>query len=90
VRDEDEITRPGTPDALRTMREILARLDVICDSLDRIEKECREAKRDSLAARSEAARALTTAQGAASAARFADKRVDTLVARVQAAEGRAR
>lgn len=90
MRDEDEITKPGTPDALHSWREVrselrdvILRLSHICDAIDALERDVRSA-------RAESKLAFDRAQEALKVARFTDKRVDALVARVQAAEGRAR
>jgi hypothetical protein len=82
-RDEDEITMPGTPDARRTMRTILERLEHICSALDRLERGAGETRALAKKASEDAIKAMREAA-------FATKRVDALVARVQAAEGRAR
>lgn len=91
--DENEITRPGTPDALRTMREmqdtlgqVLVRLGHVCDALDRIEKAQRESARTVRQAKDAADRAIAEARQATHTARFGEKRIDALVARLQAVE----
>lgn len=89
----DEITRPGTPDALRTMHgiqatlgDVLKRLTHICDALDRIERKQTASGREARDAKNEAARAFATAREAVQKARFSDKRIDSLVSRVQGVE----
>jgi len=86
MRDEDEITNPGTPEALRTMREIqrdvrsiLERLTHVCNALDTLERTSGETR-----ARADAA--IKRAAEAADRARFSEKRVDALVGRVQKVE----
>jgi hypothetical protein len=87
---DDEITRPGTPYALRTwhevrteLRQVLQRLEFICNSIDELERA--HAK-----TRAEAALSLRNSQEAVRLARFTEKRVDALVSRVQACEGSSR
>lgn len=70
----------------REVSRVHARLDAICDALDRIEENLRPAVRDSKEARSEAHHAFKTAGEAAHKVRFLDKRVDALVSRVQSVE----
>lgn len=93
----EEITMPGTPETLLTMRALvqdvhtaLSRLDRICDALDRIEKRLETLEREQREDRARADKAVADAARALREAAFATKRVDALVARVQAAEGRAR
>lgn len=83
MRDNDEITRPGTPDALRTMHEIReavkvirAQLTYICNSLDAIERDLRAAKAEAVLAQKRATEALGQS-------RFSDKRIDAIVQRIQ-------
>jgi hypothetical protein len=97
VSADDEPTRPGTPDSLRTQREhtdalldVYKRLGSICDALDRIESELRGVTRETRAARTEAERATAAAREAAQKARFSDKRIDSLVSRVQTVENATR
>jgi methyl-accepting chemotaxis protein len=86
MQDDDEITNPGTPDALRTMRDIqrdvrtiLQRLTHVCNALDKLEHANNETR-----ARADAA--VKRAAEAAEKARFSEKRVDALVGRVQRVE----
>jgi hypothetical protein len=90
MADDGEITRPGTPDALRTwhdvrreLRLVIERLSFICNALDALERDVRRARAD-------AEFSLRNSQEAVRVARFTDKRVDALVSRVQAVESTTR
>ena len=77
-------------DIQRTQASILLRLDAICGALDRIERALPGIVRDSRTAKAEANLAYESAREAVRKANFADKRIDALVARVQAAENASR
>jgi len=73
-----------------TLGGVLARLVHICDSLDRIERAQTVSAREARDAKNEASRAFATAREAVQKARFSDKRIDSLVSRVQGVENAGR